>query len=275
MKRLFAVFLACSGAPTTEEKQAYIDEHNSYRCVHGKPALTWDNALSKRAAAWAEKRLNGDKGETSGDKAGENNEHAAGIKSSVDAIVDAVQGWYSAIQYCATESCKEGKNGRPIESFTQMLGEETTKFGCGHAKGDSHKFGEEIFISCQYSPKSSGNGISTETVSSKGSCGGEEDLGMLGSGNSSVGGGMSGGIIALIVCGVVGALVAFIGVAYYFGKGKKPPAPKAPTPDVSKIKQPSVATAKRKVSKAASTGAAVPASTVAGAAVPASTVPAA
>jgi len=37
----------------TSDMQGALDKHNVYRCMHGVPLLTWDDAIATNAQAWA------------------------------------------------------------------------------------------------------------------------------------------------------------------------------------------------------------------------------
>merc|ERR1719265_1025764 len=38
----------------TAEMQAVLEKHNVYRCMHGVPLFTWDDAIATNAQAWAD-----------------------------------------------------------------------------------------------------------------------------------------------------------------------------------------------------------------------------
>ena len=38
----------------SEEMQEILDQHNTYRCIHGAPLLEWDTLIASRAQSWAD-----------------------------------------------------------------------------------------------------------------------------------------------------------------------------------------------------------------------------
>lgn len=46
--------IAHGAAAITSEMQVVLDQHNIYRCMHGVPLLTWDDAIAANAQAWAD-----------------------------------------------------------------------------------------------------------------------------------------------------------------------------------------------------------------------------
>jgi len=265
----------CSGAPTAEEIKKYLDEHNKLRCLHGHPKMTWDDTTSKTAEMWAQKRLAETvTGHSKGrNGVGENIAWQAGPnkQNTVKHIGEMIQAWYDEIVFCASDTCdKSTDSKKPVGHFTQLIWKDSIKLGCGHASG-SHKYGEQIYVVCQYSPGGNmkvGGGkwksgmVTKKTVKTESQCGvaneggsGETDSGDT-TGTADKGGAKgknSGALsifsIAIIVIAIL-AVVAALGFGYWkYGSSKKHPSagkhPAGTTALMSKFKQPSTKKAKR------------------------------
>lgn len=139
--------------------QAVLDQHNVYRCMHGVPPFTWDDAAAANAQAWADNgywgHSSGASRMLSGEQFGENLAWGSptwtGAKSTVS--------WYSEIQYTSPYGTADSFTdttvpGQAIGHYTQVVWSTSVKLGCG--KGRSVIGGNEgDYWVCQYGP--SGN----------------------------------------------------------------------------------------------------------------------
>merc|ERR1712187_710288 len=101
---------------------------NMYRCMHGAPALQWDDALAKGAQSWADTgsiQHSTSKGAFS--KYGENMK----FDCPASPVKKATDWWYAEISKYSPSS-----PGR-ASHYTQMVWKGTKKIGCGKGKTSS------------------------------------------------------------------------------------------------------------------------------------------
>jgi len=138
---LVPVALVSSAAAALDAAmQATLDKHNVYRCMHGLPDFTWDDAVAAKAQQWAS---NGQFAHSTnafrtvdGVQWGENLAAGGAYKNNG---AEAVQDWYKEIKYtspwgtCDSDTDHSGDTSQyqMILHYTQLVWKDTTKLGCG------------------------------------------------------------------------------------------------------------------------------------------------
>ena len=128
---------------------AYLDAHNTRRCMHGTPALQWSAAVAASAQAHADKCLF----QHSSGPYGENLYMSWYRPATAEA---AVKAWYDEV--------KDYNYARPGFSsqtghFTQVVWRGSTALGCGMCQK-----GSQYIVVCQYSPAGNVQGRYPENV---------------------------------------------------------------------------------------------------------------
>ncbi len=99
---------------TQEEKDQFLERHNVRRCMHGSPALKWDNALylnTEKTFAGATSMQHSASYDLTADEGGPSGENlfwGTGGGWTPTEIVDA---WYSEVDNCIWPGCMESKGG--------------------------------------------------------------------------------------------------------------------------------------------------------------------
>lgn len=146
--------LATYGAAITAEMKAVLDKHNVYRCMHGVPLFTWDDAIAANAQAWADAgnyahSPNSDRN-IRGEQCGENLAWGYPSRTGLSSTI----AWYSEIKftepYGTADSFSDAvPSGEAIGHYTQVVWKTSTKLGCAKGKATvSGKAGD--YWVCQY-----------------------------------------------------------------------------------------------------------------------------
>jgi glioma pathogenesis-related protein 2 len=140
----------------TTLRENILTEHNTYRSKHHSPTLTASNSLHKSAQKWADYLAVKKMFEHSDDpQVGENIYVFYGQKITINAKTlakNAVGFWYSEV--ANYNYLKPGFSDN-TSHFTQVIWKNTTKLGCGVAKGTVVRQGRQVnafYVVCQYSP---------------------------------------------------------------------------------------------------------------------------
>lgn len=169
MKRVVAMsalLVRDVAAALSAEMQEVLDKHNIYRCMHGVPAFTWDDAIATSAQTWA----NNGKFEHStiaqrtvgGVECGENLAWGSPTYPGPTATRD----WYKEIDFTSPYGTADSMSdstpaGKDIGHYTQVVWAASTKLGCG--KGTESSMGGELWV-CQYGPGGNVGGSFTTQV---------------------------------------------------------------------------------------------------------------
>jgi glioma pathogenesis-related protein 2 len=130
--------------------------HNTYRSTHHAPNLLASQDLEKSAQSWADvlaQKSLFKHSETVG--VGENLYVAYTTAPAIDSdqlIASAVKSWYDEV---ALYSYKNPGFSHETGHFTQIVWKDSTKMGCGAAKGVATLQGRQynaFYIVCQYNP---------------------------------------------------------------------------------------------------------------------------
>lgn len=124
-------------APSTAERDAFLNAHNKYRCMHGVDAVEWSEDVAADANTYispmtsmahsASYNLAPPAG-----PAGENLYWSSGAASAER----AVDSWYSEVDDCLggptgfTDGCATGANGRATGHYTAMVWKGVKSIGC-------------------------------------------------------------------------------------------------------------------------------------------------
>jgi len=151
---LSSAVLFVGSTALSDEMEKILEQHNVYRCMHGLPALAWDDSIAAKAQAFADKgnyaHSSNAEREHNGTACGEN--LAWGYPRLHPRT--AARDWYQEIQFTSPYGQATGMDdstpvGKPIGHYTQQVWRETTKIGCG--KGPASVSGNtgDTWV-CQY-----------------------------------------------------------------------------------------------------------------------------
>lgn len=135
-----------------------LDEHNSFRALHGAPALTWNATLAAGAQEWAD-RCVFEHGEGAANGWGENLSAFAGTDSDIRAGIVLWE-----------DEAKDYDPANPTYShFTQLVWKSTREVGCAKAScapGSifDASYGEASYFVCEYYPPGNYIGEFAENV---------------------------------------------------------------------------------------------------------------
>jgi len=151
-----------AGVPAS--MQEVFDAHNVYRCMHGVPLFTWDDAIAAQAQAWADAGNygHGSTAERTLDGYGVLGENLAWGSPSRTGL-DSVSAWYDEIVDTANggapTGCDDwapGSEGAALCHYTQVVWRSSTLLGCGQGRATidhpTHGPMEGDYWVCQYSP---------------------------------------------------------------------------------------------------------------------------
>mmetsp|Transcript_15496 Transcript_15496/g.44526 ORF Transcript_15496/g.44526 Transcript_15496/m.44526 type:complete len:405 (-) Transcript_15496:177-1391(-) len=160
--------IAHGAAAITSEMQVVLDQHNIYRCMHGVPLLTWDDAIAANAQAWADNGAYEHSSSSSrlvnGELCGENLAWGYPSRSGKDSTM----AWYSEIEftdpYGTADSMDDTTKPREaIGHYTQVVWSTSLKLGCGKGKATvSGNLGD--YWVCQYGPAGNYGGQFSDKV---------------------------------------------------------------------------------------------------------------
>jgi len=141
-----------SGSVPSSDQQAYLDDHNNFRQLHGANPLTWSADLASTAQAWANKCVF----EHSG--AGENLAAGPGDMS----IASAIKLW-------TDETSSYNPNDPQPSHFTQVVWKATTQLGCASATCAAGSVlpatdGSSTYYVCHYDPLGNVDGEYSQNV---------------------------------------------------------------------------------------------------------------
>jgi hypothetical protein len=120
-------------------KEAALDAHNRYRCMHGVPNLVWDEKIAKSAFEWARKGVfkhstalsriyvaEGGKTSKKAQYKGENLWMCTKDHTYDEVLKFAVNSWYSEIEFTKEgEAGEDGKgDGGIVAQYAQFVLEE-------------------------------------------------------------------------------------------------------------------------------------------------------
>jgi len=153
----------------TSDMQGALDKHNVYRCMHGVPLLTWDDAIATNAQAWATNGVYGHSASSArvvgGEQLGENLAWGYPELSGIG----ATQMWYKEIEftsgpYGTADSMTDATPSNEfIGHYTQVVWSTSTKLGCG--KGTATVGGNSgVYWVCQYGPAGNYQGEFSQNV---------------------------------------------------------------------------------------------------------------
>jgi uncharacterized protein YkwD len=132
-----AGMLAAGGAVAQDISGEVLSAHNSFRAMHGVPALSWSAGLAATAQAWANRCVF----EHSNNGLGEN--LATGSSGGFPPAAQ-VKAWYDEIK---DYDFANGGFGGNTGHFTQVVWAGTTEVGCGIAQCS----GNDLLV-CNYTP---------------------------------------------------------------------------------------------------------------------------
>jgi len=139
-----------SGSVPSSDQQAYLDDHNNFRQLHGANPLTWSAELASAAQAWADKCVFEHSG-TSG--VGENIATGSGDMS----ISSAITMWTDE-----SSSYTPDNPGNSLH-FTQVVWKATTQLGCASATCAATDGSSTLYV-CQYDPQGNVDGEYSQNV---------------------------------------------------------------------------------------------------------------
>jgi len=158
---------ACSwSCARAEDKDALLQKHNVFRCMHGVPALEWDDAVAASAQAWADRGIY-DHSET---EYGENIAWGSPTQSAAAAVAN----WYSEVDLTAPRGLVKDWT-YAVGHYTQVVWKGTAKLGCGKGRAQEDGSLGDLWV-CQYSPSGNMRGNFGQNVlapsKTEGQCGG-------------------------------------------------------------------------------------------------------
>jgi hypothetical protein len=146
--------LLVGGWAISPEMQQVLDKHNVYRCMHGVPLLTWDDAVAANAQAWADNGVyehsSNEQRVINGEQCGENLAWGYPQYSGTESTV----AWYDEIKYtdpCGTATSMQDSHpaGEAIGHYTQVVWRGSTKLGCGKGRSTVNANSGDFWV-CQY-----------------------------------------------------------------------------------------------------------------------------
>ncbi|CEM17308.1 unnamed protein product [Vitrella brassicaformis CCMP3155] len=121
---------------------AVLALHNTYRCLHDAPALTWSSAMATSAQAWADKGVfEHSDSYNLAPPAGPAGENLAWGFTDFDSAIDA---WYDEVDLWP-EGSNDFRSG--AGHFTAMVWKGATEIGCGD---NSAKAPSSVLYVCRY-----------------------------------------------------------------------------------------------------------------------------
>eukprot|EP00164_Ancoracysta_twista_P016572 GFYU01027851.1.p2 GENE.GFYU01027851.1~~GFYU01027851.1.p2 ORF type:complete len:218 (-),score=69.53 GFYU01027851.1:214-867(-) len=142
--------------PKEEFDKLCLQRHNELRALHGAAPMEYDAELARTAQVWADKLAKAKKMEHGGHEGmGQNLAWCSGME--VDGAYAANE-WYSEIEDYDFEKGKS-KNGKAVGHFTQVVWDNSVRFGVGRAK-----VGKETYIVGHYAPPGNWVGEYTKHV---------------------------------------------------------------------------------------------------------------
>jgi len=141
---------------TAEEKKAFLDWTNSYRCMHGVAPVAWSDDVAANAAKYIGPMTSMEHSDSynlrpPAGPAGENLYWASAVdkSSNFGTAAGAVQAWYSEVNYCRggptrfTDGCERGT--KSTGHFTAMIWKGVKSIGCAFSNSV-----KPIVIICRY-----------------------------------------------------------------------------------------------------------------------------
>lgn len=142
---------------TADEKQAFLDWTNSYRCMHGVDPVAWSDAVAANAAVYIGPMTTMVHSQSyslspPAGPAGENLYWASAVQTSAElgTAAGAVKAWYREVNSCVggptgfTDGCVNGTNGT-TGHFTAMIWKGVKTIGCAFSNSV-----KPIVILCRY-----------------------------------------------------------------------------------------------------------------------------
>lgn len=148
-----------------------LSKHNSYRATHHSPNMTIDDSVNNTAQSWAEYLATNavlqHSSPSQRNNAGENLyvSYTTAPSISADTLAnEGVKKWYDEVS--AYNYANPGFSAQ-TGHFTQVVWKNSTKLGCGAAKGVKTINGTQFnafYVVCQYAPAGNMTGQFPENV---------------------------------------------------------------------------------------------------------------
>merc|ERR1719401_1214923 len=119
-----------TAGPSSAALQAVLDRHNQYRCMHGAPLMTWDDAIAANAQQYATST-----GGQMRHSSFQSRQNIGGFSSLGENLAwgvtdaGAVQMWYDEIEH--TNGGLTSSFSMATGHYTQVVWRDSTKLGCG------------------------------------------------------------------------------------------------------------------------------------------------